>query len=266
MSKRREEAIRLEMIAVLDAIELGLEEFGRIFTRWSTGPRSTRDGPITWPLSAATCSGTSSRREMRFASPRRRPASTSLPAYRIDRSNHATSQYLPNLRPTLSNVPTLRKPKRSWSATDAGFGWAMPATTRCTSSPMSASKSAAVQPRADAAADGVRMAVDARLHGRVVGRFRAPAAARRIADRHAFVIGGDNQPVPSRRRVIAEPAAPRGRFVGLQIEGDRGVDDVVVVDRGERRQIVRHGGPQLNRLRHADRILSNGEFSHSRHY
>jgi len=31
MSKRREEAIRLEMIAVLDAIELGLEEFGRIF-------------------------------------------------------------------------------------------------------------------------------------------------------------------------------------------------------------------------------------------
>src|SRR5271169_3373831 len=38
------------------------------------------------------------------------------------RSDQATSQYRPNLRPTSPKMPTRSKPKRLWSAAEAGLG------------------------------------------------------------------------------------------------------------------------------------------------
>ena len=49
---------------------------------------------------------------------------------RSGRSYQVTSQYRPNFRPFAENVPTGRKPNRSWSDTDAGLGRVMPATIR----------------------------------------------------------------------------------------------------------------------------------------
>lgn len=96
----------------------------------------------------------------------------------------------------------------------------------------------AIERRAAAASHCPRMTVHARFDGSVVGRLRAPTARARVADAGAVTIGRDEQPVRPGTLVIVEPRPPLSSSERVQVEGNRRVDDVVVVDVGQRRKIV----------------------------
>src|SRR5204863_7818366 len=100
-----------------------------------------------------------------------------------------------------------------------------------------------------AAADALGAAVDARLDGGVVGRLRPEAAGRGVADDVSFVFR-DEQAMASGCRVIVEPLAALLRHERDDVERDRRVDDVVVVDVGEGGEVGVHRGPDCGHVQY----------------
>src|SRR4029077_1369865 len=103
-----------------------------------------------------------------------------------------------------------------------------------------------VETRADALPDRVGRAVDRRLDRGVVGGLGAELVRARVCNDGTALLG-DEQSVAPRRTELREPRPTCLDRERLEIEGDRRVDDVVVVDRGDRREIARRGRSDTHR-------------------
>src|SRR3954468_18321629 len=88
---------------------------------------------------------------------------------------------------------------------------------------------ALVEKPTDTPAGRVRMQVDRRLDGRIVGALVLELTARRVTD-HASTVVSNQQAVPTVQVVAVEPHDARTRWRGLRVERDVRVDDVVEVD------------------------------------
>ncbi len=100
-----------------------------------------------------------------------------------------------------------------------------------------------VERRAAPTSHRVGTTVDAGLDRRAIGRFGTPPAAARISHTATPAVGRHEQPMSTRRAVLVEPRPPLGRGERLEVERDRGVDDVMVVNLGQRLEVVERGRP-----------------------
>ena len=89
----------------------------------------------------------------------------------------------------------------------------------------------------DASANGFSRAIDGRLHGRVVSRLGTPAHGSGVAENHA-VCFRNQQPMPSRLGKLRKPLAALVEGFRFKVERRGRMDDVVVIDSGQTRQIV----------------------------
>jgi hypothetical protein len=76
----------------------------------------------------------------------------------------------------------------------------------------------------------MRMTVDADFDGGVVRRLRTPSAAAGVRHASALLVGCHEQPMRPGVGVNIEPRPALGSCERMQIERDRRMDDVVVVD------------------------------------
>jgi hypothetical protein len=97
-----------------------------------------------------------------------------------------------------------------------------------------------VEAGADTSSEGVVTAVDCRFDAGEVGGFVAKARGACVPH-HSGVFLGDQEAVSSSGCELVKPCDARFDGVRREIECDRGVDDVVVVDFGEARKVVAMG-------------------------
>ena len=125
---------------------------------------------------------------------------------------------------------------RRWSRTDASFGNAIPATSAVNVLLLQLGEQPPIQQRAEPLAQMGRRQTDVELDGLEKGGVVAvPDAACPAAH---FLIGGDDEAIPSRRAELLEPPTAIVGGLGRLVERDRGVGDVVVADLDDRRKIV----------------------------
>ena len=102
-------------------------------------------------------------------------------------------------------------------------------------------KQSGIEFPADSLAHRFRAAVNRGLHGGVIGCFRPETHGAGIAHHHA-VFFRHHQPMSSGQSKLLEPCCAPLHRVRLNVECDRSMDNVVVVDLRQARQ-DRHGSP-----------------------
>src|SRR5262249_22846088 len=98
-----------------------------------------------------------------------------------------------------------------------------------------------VQQSAEAAPGRRGVEVDGGLDGRVIRPLLAERPTPGVPEDLASLLD-DEESMSGSGGVIDVPPAPLLRLPHLDVEGDRGVDDVVVVDRRQAREVARLGG------------------------